>query len=103
MCGRGHLRQLPPVMRLACDFPDGRVMRVGCVAYVIGRALCKRCGKVNAARAPVIPGTCLDPRALGFVEEYYAKRGTDGTSRISSRRSTALTSRRTRCGTRAGP
>ena len=48
-CGRGHLKQLPSVTRLVCDFPDDRVMRIECVAYVIGRAFCKRCGKISAA------------------------------------------------------
>ena len=28
----------------------------------------------------MIPGTCLGPHALGFVEEYYAKRATDETT-----------------------
>ena len=79
-CGRGHLKQLSSVTRLACDFPDDRVMRIECVAYVIGRAFCKRCGEISAARAPVIPGTCFGLHALGFVEEYYAKRATDETT-----------------------
>ena len=79
-CGRGHLKQLSSVTRLVCDFPDDRVMRIECVAYVIGRAFCKRCGEISAARAPVIPGTCFGPHALGFVEEYYAKRATDETT-----------------------
>ena len=57
--------------RLVCDFPDDRVMRIECVAYVNGRAFCKRCGEISAAQAPVIPGTCLGSHALGFVEEYY--------------------------------
>ena len=72
-CGCGHLKQLPSVTRLVCNFPDDRVMRIECVAYVIGRAFCK-CGEISAARAPVIPGTCFGPHALGFVEEYYDKR-----------------------------
>ena len=41
-CGEcGHLKQLPSVTRLVCNFPDDRVMRIGCVVYVIGRAFCK--------------------------------------------------------------
>ena len=37
-------------------------------------------GEISAAWAPVIPGTCFGPHALGFVEEYYAKRATDETT-----------------------
>ena len=70
-CGRGHLKQLSCVT-MVCDFPDDRVMRID-VAYVIGRAFCKRCGEISAARAPVIPGTCFGPHALGFVEEYSSR------------------------------
>ena len=79
ICGRGHLAQLPPAIKMVYDFPDNRVMRMECVAYVIERAACKRCGRISAAKAPTIPGTSLGPRAPGFVEEYYAKRGTDKT------------------------
>ena len=78
-CGRGHLSQLPPAIKLVYDFPDGNSMRMECVAYVIERASCKRCGKISAAKAPTIPGTSLGSRSLGFVEEYYAKRATDET------------------------
>ena len=78
-CGRGHLSQLPPAIKLVYDFPDRNSMRMECVAYVIERASCKRCGKISAAKAPTIPGTSLGSRSLGFVEEYYAKRATDET------------------------
>ena len=78
-CKRGHLSQLPPVIKLGHDFPDESTMRMECVVYVIERASCKRCGKISAAKALTIPGTSLGSRALGFVEEYYAKRGTDET------------------------
>ena len=78
ICGRGHLSQLPPVIKLVHDFPDENTMRMECVAYVIERASCKRCGRISAVRAPTIPGTSLGSRALGFVE-YYSRRGTDET------------------------
>ena len=54
-------------------------MRIECVAYVIERAACKKCGVISAANPPTIPGTSLGPMALGFVEEYYARRSTDET------------------------
>ena len=79
ICGRGHISQLPPVIKLVHDFPYENTMRMECVAYVMERAACKRCSRISAARMPVIPGTSLGPRALGFVEEYYARRGTDET------------------------
>ena len=50
------------------------------VAYVIERAACKRCGVISLRQ---IHGTSLGPRALGFVEEYYAKRSTDETVRTA--------------------
>ena len=43
ICGRGHLSQLPPVIKLIHDFPDENATRMECVAYVIERAVCKRC------------------------------------------------------------
>ena len=76
-CGRGHLSQLPPKIKMVYDFAVDGAMRIECVAYVIERAACKRCGVISAANPPTIHGTSLGPRALGFVEEYYAKRSTD--------------------------
>ncbi len=78
-CGRGHLSQLPPKIKMVYDFAVDGAMRIECVAYVIERAACKRCGVISAANPPTIHGTSLGPRALGFVEEYYAKRSTDET------------------------
>ncbi len=78
-CGRGHLFQLPPRIKMVYDFAVDGAMRIECVAYVIERAACKRCGVISAANPPTIHGTSLGPRALGFVEEYYAKRSTDET------------------------
>ena len=78
-CGRGHLSQLPPRIKMVYDFAVDGAMRIECVAYVIERAAFKRCGVISAANPPTIHGTSLGPRALGFVEEYYAKRSTDET------------------------
>ena len=78
-CGRGHLTQLPPAIKMVYDFPGDGAMRMECVAYVMERAACKRCGGISSASAPTVPGTSLGPRALGFVEEYYARRSTDQT------------------------
>ena len=61
------------------DFAADGAMRVECVAYVIERAACKKCGEISAADPPTIPGTSFGPRMLGFIEEYYAKRSTDQT------------------------
>ena len=78
-CGTRHLSGLPPKVKMVYDFAADGTMRVECVAYVIERAACKRCGGISAADPPTIPGTSLGPRALGFVEEYYARRSTDQT------------------------
>ena len=78
-CGRGHLSGLPSKVKMVYDFAVDGAMRIECVAYVIERAACKRCGVISVANPPTIHGTSLGPRALGFVEEYYAKRSTDET------------------------
>ena len=78
-CGRGHLRKMPPVVKMVYDFAGGNSMAVECVAYVMGRGSCKRCGNVTTAAAPAVPGTSFGPAILGFVEEYYAGRCTDQT------------------------
>ena len=79
-CGRGRLAYAAPVTRIANDFPDGDGRRIETVAYVLERGLCKRCGTVSTAQAPMLlPGTSFGPRALGFILEYYARRSTDAT------------------------
>ena len=78
-CRRGHLSGLPPGVKMVYDFAADGNMRVECVAYVIERAACRKCGKISAADPPTIPGTSFGPRMLGFIEEYYAKRSTDQT------------------------
>ena len=78
-CGRGHLSGLPSKVKMVYDFAADGTMRVECVAYVIERAACKKCGGISAANPPTIPGTSFGPRMLGFIEEYYAKRSTDQT------------------------
>ena len=70
---------MPPLIKTVYDFADDGTMRIKCVAYVIERAACKRCGVISAANPPTIPGTSLGPKALGFVEEYYARRSTNET------------------------
>ena len=67
------------LIKTICDFAGDGAMRIECIAYVIERAACKKCGVISAANPPTIPGTSLGPRALGFVEEYYARRSTDET------------------------
>ena len=78
-CRRGRLSGLPPRVKMVYDFAADGAMRVECVAYVIERAACRKCGKISAADPPTIPGTSFGPRMLGFIEEYYAKRSTDQT------------------------
>ena len=78
-CGRGHLRKLPPVVKMVYDFAGGNSMVVECIAYVMRRGSCKRCGNVTTAAAPAIPGTSFGPGILGFIEEYYAGGCTDQT------------------------
>ena len=78
-CGRGRISELPSKVKMVYDFAADGAMRVECVAYVIERAACKKCGEISAADPPTIPGTSLGPKALGFIEEYYAKRSTDQT------------------------
>ena len=78
-CGHGCISGLPSKVKMVYDFAADGTMRVECVAYVIERAACKKCGEISSATPPTIPGTSLGPRALGFVEEYYAKRSTDQT------------------------
>ncbi|MBI1658992.1 MAG: transposase, partial [Thaumarchaeota archaeon] len=78
-CGRGHLRKLPPVVKMVYDFAGGNSMMVECVAYVMRRGSCKRCGGITTAAAPAISGTSFGPGILGFIEEYYAGRCTDQT------------------------
>ena len=78
-CGRGCISELPSKVKMVYDFAADGAMRVECVAYVIERAACKKCGEISAADPPTIPGTSFGPRMLGFIEEYYAKRSTDQT------------------------
>ena len=78
-CRRRCLSGLPPGVKMVYDFAADGAMRVECVAYVIERAACRKCGKLSAADHPTIPGTSFGPRMLGFIEEYYAKRSTDQT------------------------
>ena len=78
-CGRGHLSKLRPAVKMVYDFAGGHSMAAECVAYVMRRGHCKRCGNVTAAAAPAVPGTSLGPAILGFIEEYYAGRCTDQT------------------------
>ena len=61
------------------DFPDDGAMRMACIAYVIERVSCCRCGAISSAPEPAPCGTSLGSRALGFVYEYYARRSTDAT------------------------
>ena len=70
---RVHLSELPSKVKMVYDFAADGAMRVECVAYVIERAACKKCGEISAADPPTIPGTSFGPRMLGFIEEYYAK------------------------------
>ena len=78
-CGRGCISGLPSKVKMVYDFAADGAMRVECVAYVIERAACRKCGGISAADPPTIPGTSFGPRILGFIEEYYAKRSTDQT------------------------
>ncbi len=78
-CGRGHLRKVPPVVKMVYDFAGGKSMVIECIAYVMKRGSCKRCGEITTAAAPTIPGTSFGPGILGFIEEYYAGRCTDQT------------------------
>ena len=78
-CGRGHLRKLPPAVKMVYDFASGSSMVVECVAYVMRRGSCKRCGGITTAAAPAIPGTSFGPGILVFIEEYHAGRCTDQT------------------------
>ena len=78
-CGCRRLSHVSPLIKTVCDFAGDRIMRIECIAYVIERAACKKCGVISAANPPTIPGTSLGPMALGFVEEYYARRSTDET------------------------
>ena len=78
-CGRGHLRKVPPVIKMAYDFASGNSMAVKRVTYVMRREYCRRCGNVTAATAPAVLGTSFGPAILGFIEEYYAERCTDQT------------------------
>ena len=79
-CRRGHLRKLPPVVKMVYDFAGGNSMVVECIAYVMGRGSCKRCGgMIITVTAPTVPGTSFGPGILGFSEEYYMGRCTDQT------------------------
>ena len=78
-CGRGHLRKMPPAVKMVYDFAGGNSMTVECIAYVMRRGSCKRCGGITTAAAPAILGTSFGPGVLGFIEEYYSRRCTDRT------------------------
>ncbi len=53
-------------------------MAVKCVAYVMGKGSCKRCGgTITTATVPTIPGMSFGPEIREFVKEYYAGRCTD--------------------------
>ena len=77
--GRGRISRLPPRVKMVYDFAADGALRVERVAYVIERAACKRRGGISATDLPTIPGTSFGPLMLGFIEEYYAKRGTNQT------------------------
>lgn len=78
-CGSRTVEQLPPRIKMIYDFPDDGAMRMACIAYVVEKVACCRCGAISSAPEPTLCGTSLGPRALGFVYEYYAKRSTDAT------------------------
>ena len=78
--GRGHLRKMPPVVKMVYDFAGGNSWVMECIACVMRRGSCRRCGEmITAAVAPAIPGTSFGPGIVWFIEEYYAGRCTDQT------------------------
>ena len=70
---------MPPVVKMVYVFAGGNFMTVECIAYVMRRGSCKRCGGITTAAAPAIPGTSFGPGVLGFIEEYYSGRCTHRT------------------------
>ena len=79
-CGRGHLRKMPPVVKMVYDFAGGNFWVMECIAYVMRRGSCRRCGGMITAAAPTIPGTSFGPGIPGFIEEYYPGRCTNQTT-----------------------
>ena len=90
-CGRGHLRKLPPAVKMAYDFAGGNSMMVECVAYVMKRGSCKRCGgMITTATAPLIPGRRSGQGYWGSSRSTMRGGAPTRPSPISSRRSTGL-------------
>ncbi len=78
-CGSKTLQHTAPKVKMVYDFPDDDTIGIKCIAYVMEKAACCKCGTITAAPDPTLCGTSLGPKALGFVLEYYNKRSTDQT------------------------
>ena len=75
-CSGKNPRKMRPKVKVVVDFA-GSTMVLESRYHIRERAVCRDCRLLVEAPWPVVPGTMLGEKALGFIAEYAGRKNTD--------------------------